>query len=166
MVIKKRCTDGNVKAENPEEPPMDVSLNPNVEKNWRRLLVSVLLEVAKTPNGVPEKPPKGPTKTELKRQAADARILEKAKYVEYRKQIMDAKDDTTEQFKKYERLTVEVLLELCMHRRVAPRDSLGETSKKKPLIIMALMQDDQLIRVKKACEGDSSSSSGPKKEVK
>ena len=139
---------------------MEVSLNPHVEKNWRRLLINVLLEVDRKPNqdtGISAASTgKTLSKAALKQLEADARIMEKARFVEWKTQVLAANDETTADFKKYEKLTVSVLQEMCELKNITALDANGKPANRKHTLLMALLKANP---VKSSA---SSSSSGSK----
>ena len=143
MVIKRPKSGSHViKEEKVSVTPeaMDVSLNPEVEKNWRRVVVGILIGPAMP--GKDEKESKPISKTAIKKAETERRVLERSKnkieWIAFKQMISDRQDEIIAKLNKYERQTVADLHELAHLRKADVGTNLGG----KPPVIMALIRDD------------------------
>ena len=138
--------------------PMEVTLNPQAEKAWRRVLLAVLIEAEKpkmlvnegkkgseavTENekkkesgGAQEKPL---SKTATKKKLAEERAIQKARdrlaFAEFKAFVQQAGGELQKQLNRRERQTIPELLELVQLKNLKVPAVPG-----KPQLIMTLME--------------------------
>lgn len=163
-VQKKRNVEG-AKVEPVAE--MDVSLNPHVEKNWRRFTIAIL--VGKGNDHVKEEKPL--SKTALKKLETERRVLEKSKlsleWISFKSSIEARKDEFAAKMRRYEQRTTDELIELVELRGITVDVNFKRGGK--CAYVMALIRADILKgepgSSSTASSSSASSSSGTKKEI-
>ena len=143
MVVKvKRTVSDELKVEKKlsDTTEMDISLNPGVEKNWRRLTLSLMFSPAEAVSKT--KPEKPLSKTAIKRLETERHLMEvcmmKIEWIGFRQMIMLRNDEVTKKMGRYERQTLAELRELAELKKLTVPTAHGG----KRAYIMALVRLD------------------------
>ena len=146
----KRETPATLPTPIPALEPMEVTLNPQAEKAWRRVLLAMLIEAEK-PKMLVNAGKKGSeaatekekplSKTATKKKLAEERAIQKARdrlaFAEFKAFVQQAGGELQKQLNRRERQTIPELMELVQLKGLKVPVVQG-----KPQLIMTLMEQD------------------------
>ena len=153
----KREAPATLSPPTPTLEPMEVTLNPQAEKAWRRVLLAMLIEAEKPKmlvnegkkgsgaatekkesGGAQEKPL---SKTATKKKLAEERAIQKARdrlaFAEFKAFVQQVGGELQKQLNRRERQTIPELMELVQLKNLKVPAVPG-----KPQLIMTLMEQD------------------------